>query len=62
MPINMNQRDQQIAGAIERAHNLLRAIQAEMDGKEWTPETLDAIARLLEDGGYPIREPKRGTS
>jgi hypothetical protein len=35
---------------------LLQAIQEMLDGVEWTPDTLENIARLLNDNGYPIRD------
>lgn len=37
--------------------DLLRKIQQLMDGKEWSPDTLDGIAGILQEGGYEINEP-----
>lgn len=37
-------------------HEILLAIQEAMDGVEWTPDTLDAIAKLLNDNGYRVRD------
>lgn len=34
----------------------LLAIQELMDGVEWTPATLDEIADILIQAGYPIRD------
>ena len=39
--------------------SLLAAIYRELDGVEWSPDTLDAIARILtERGCFVIREPE----
>ena len=35
---------------------LLQAIQDELDGKEWSAETLDAIAEYMRMAGYTIRD------
>jgi hypothetical protein len=35
----------------------LLAIHLAMDGKEWSPETLETIAEILRDEGFTIREP-----
>lgn len=37
-------------------HQIVRAIQKLMDGVEWSPDTLDSIADLLNENGYPLRE------
>lgn len=34
-----------------------RSIHREMDGKDWSPSTLDAIADHLRRAGFEIREP-----
>lgn len=34
----------------------LDAIAALLDGQEWSPDTLDDIARILRDAGYEIRD------
>jgi hypothetical protein len=34
----------------------LRAVHALMSGQEWSPDTLDSIARILESVGMPIDE------
>jgi hypothetical protein len=34
----------------------LAAIQAVLDGVEWTPDSLDAIATILVEAGYPVRD------
>ncbi len=34
----------------------LLAIQQEMDGVEWTPDTLDRIAEIMVKAGYRIRD------
>jgi hypothetical protein len=39
-----------------RAGLPLDGIVAALDGQEWSPDTLDEIARLLEKAGYEIRE------
>jgi hypothetical protein len=39
---------------------ILLAIQKLMDGVEWTPDTLDSIAELLNDNGYPLRDLEEG--
>jgi hypothetical protein len=40
----------------KRDHKLLVAIQRLMDGVEWSPQTLDEIAVLLDGNGYKIRD------
>lgn len=45
--------------AAKRARDLLLtldAIHAELDGTEWTPETLEAIASHLRAAGYVVRD------
>lgn len=37
-------------------HELLLAIHALLDGKDWTSDTLGEIAALLDAAGYPIRD------
>ena len=37
-------------------HNILLAIQNLMDGKEWSPETLEQIAEILRINGYEVRD------
>ena len=39
-----------------RAGLPLEGIVAALDGQEWSPDTLDEIARLVEKAGYEIRE------
>ena len=34
----------------------LLAIQELLDGVEWTPDTLDNIAAILEQAGYRVRD------
>jgi hypothetical protein len=34
----------------------LLAIQESMDGVEWTPDTLERIAEILEQAGYRVRD------
>jgi len=34
----------------------LLAIQEAMDGVEWTPDTLDTIAKIMREAGYLIRD------
>ena len=36
----------------------LREIHRLLDGKEWSPDTLDEIARILTDAGFVIKEPE----
>lgn len=36
----------------------LLSIQEAMDGVEWTPETLEHIAGVMEQAGYHIRDTK----
>lgn len=38
------------------ADDALLAIQAIMDGEAWSPDTLDRIAAILREAGYPIRD------
>lgn len=38
-------------------HNLLIAIQLLLNGKHWTVETIEQVAKLLDENGYPIGEP-----
>jgi hypothetical protein len=37
-------------------HEALLAIQKLMDGVVWSPDTLDAIASILERAGYEIAD------
>lgn len=37
-------------------HEILLQIQELLDGVEWTPETLDEVAKLLNDNGYRVRD------
>ena len=37
-------------------HDILLAIQERMDDVEWGPDTLDEIAKLLNDNGYLVRD------
>lgn len=37
-------------------HEAMLAIQELMDGVEWTPETLERIAEILTESGYPVRD------
>ena len=34
-------------------HELLIAIQQLLDSKEWTVETIEHVAKLLDENGYP---------
>lgn len=38
------------------AQAIVNAIHREMDGKEWSADTLDRIAELLKGAGYEIRD------
>ena len=40
----------------ERDRDILLAIQAILDGAEWSPDTLDDIASALHHNGYPIKD------
>jgi hypothetical protein len=40
-----------------KAEYLLAAIVAELDGQEWTSDTLTTIAEYLRQAGYEIRDP-----
>ena len=37
-------------------HQAMLAIQQELDGVEWTPDTLERIAEILQQAGYRIRD------
>jgi hypothetical protein len=37
-------------------HDAMLAIHEAMDGVEWSSATLDRIATILEQAGYPIRD------
>jgi hypothetical protein len=37
-------------------HEIVLKIQELMDGVEWTPETLDEIAELLNNNGYKVKD------
>lgn len=39
-------------------HDAMLAIQREVDGVEWTPDTLDRIAEILRAAGYQVRDPE----
>jgi len=36
-------------------HDAMLAIQEQLDGTEWTPDTLEEIARIMIAAGYVIR-------
>jgi hypothetical protein len=38
-------------------HEAMLAIQQELDGVEWTADTLERIAEILHQAGYRIRGP-----
>ena len=38
----------------------LGAIQQLMDEEQWSPDTLDAIAEILEQAGFELRQPAAG--
>lgn len=42
--------------AIQNARNLLRLITDRLDGKEWSPDVLEAIADLIRSYGIPVRD------
>jgi hypothetical protein len=37
-------------------HEAMLAIQQELDGTEWTAETFERIAEILQHAGYRIRD------
>jgi hypothetical protein len=37
-------------------HEIVVLIQRFLDGTEWNADTLDAIATLLNENGYPVRD------
>lgn len=37
----------------------LLAIHELMDGKEWSPDTLQSIAEVLEGVGLPLKDPSK---
>jgi hypothetical protein len=37
-------------------HEAMLAIQQELDGVEWTPDTCGEIALILEKAGYRVRD------
>ena len=37
-------------------HNALHRIQELLDGVEWTPDTLEAIADIVREAGYKVRD------
>jgi hypothetical protein len=37
-------------------HQAMLAIQQELDGVEWTPDTLGRVAAILQQAGYRIRD------
>ena len=45
----------------ERPHELIRALEAIhkiLDGRHWSPDTLEEIAEVLRGAGYEIRSPE----
>lgn len=38
-------------------HEIVLAIQELLDGVEWSPDTLERIAGLLQFNGYKVRDP-----
>lgn len=41
----------------ENQTKALGAIQQVMDGKQWSPDTLEDIAKVLEQAGFEVRPP-----
>ncbi len=39
-------------------HSAIARIVRELDAKEWSPDTLDAIAAILRDAGHEIKDPE----
>jgi hypothetical protein len=37
-------------------HEAMLAIQQELDGVEWTADTLEHIAEILQQAGYRVRD------
>ena len=37
-------------------HEAMLAIQEMMNAEEWSPDTLDGIAEVLNEAGYPVRD------
>jgi uncharacterized membrane protein len=42
-----------------RQAKIINDIHALLDGKEWSPDTLDRISGILLNAGYKIRSPER---
>ena len=57
LPAIWNGRGSKRSRQEREAGQTLQAIHANMDGKEWSPDTLDAIAEILRGAGFTIREP-----
>jgi hypothetical protein len=50
-----------VSTSTERRHELIRtldAIHKVLDGRYWSPDTLERIADLLRGAGYEIRSPE----
>lgn len=51
---------EQNTGEYDALVDCLDEVVAQLDGKEWSPDTLDTIAGILRSYGYTIREPVEG--
>lgn len=57
-PEDRDMRRTKIGDQMLLATEPLREIHRLLDGKEWSPDTLDEIARILTDAGFVIKEPE----
>jgi hypothetical protein len=48
-----------VSGTFEPDREILKKIHEQLDGKEWSADTLQEIASILTVNGFTIREPKR---
>lgn len=56
-PEDVDMQKTKIFYALAEASQPLYAIYEVLNGKEWSPDDLDEIARILEDAGFHIEEP-----
>jgi hypothetical protein len=53
---NPKQPSKRVRGYSMDDHDAMLAIQQELDGGEWTADTLERVAEILQQAGYRIRD------
>ena len=51
-----NHKDAETEDTVMNDHDAMLAIQEQLDGVEWSTETLESIAEILTSAGYEVRD------